>query len=97
MAKKAYVGINGISKNVEHIYVGVNGVARKVIKGYVGDENGIAQQFWGDEKPDNQLDVKIITSMHDAMSNPLQIEIETSIDDAMTNPLGVTITTRIIG
>ena len=46
MAQKAYVGVNGISRNVKNIYVGVNGVARKVVKGYVG-VNGIARQFWG--------------------------------------------------
>ena len=45
MSKKAYVGVNGIARNVKNIYVGVNGVARKVVKGYVG-VNGVAQQFW---------------------------------------------------
>ena len=45
MAKKAYVGINGIAKNVNKMYVGVNGVARKVVKGYVG-VNGVARLFW---------------------------------------------------
>ena len=47
MAKKAYVGVNGVARNVSKIYVGVNGVARKVVKGYVG-VNGVAQQFWGE-------------------------------------------------
>lgn len=47
MAKKAYVGINDIARNISKMYVGVNGVARKVVKGYVG-VNGVAQQFWGD-------------------------------------------------
>ena len=46
MAKKAYVGVNGVAREVSKIYVGVNGVARKVVKGYVG-VNGVAQQFWG--------------------------------------------------
>ena len=47
MAKKAYVGVNGVARKVSKIYVGVNGVARKVVKGYVG-VNGVAKQFWGD-------------------------------------------------
>lgn len=45
MAKKAYVGVNNIARNVKAIYVGVNGVARKVVKGYIG-VNGVAQLFW---------------------------------------------------
>ena len=47
MAQEAYVGIDGISRNVTDIYVGVNDVARKVVKGYVGVD-GVARQFWGD-------------------------------------------------
>lgn len=43
MAKKVYVGVNNVAKNVKSIYVGVNGVARKVIKVYVGDANGKAR------------------------------------------------------
>lgn len=77
MAKKCYVGINGIPKNVKKIYVGVDGVPKKVVKGYVG-VNGVARLFWDNEKPDNQLDVKIITSMQDAL-NPLDVTITTRI------------------
>lgn len=49
MAKKLYVGVNGIARQVNNIYVGVNGVARKVIKGYVG-VGGVARPFWTQEK-----------------------------------------------
>lgn len=45
MAKKLYVGVNGIARQVNNIYVGVNGVARKVIKGYVG-VGGVARLFY---------------------------------------------------
>lgn len=45
MAKKAYVGIGGSSRNVSKIYVGVDGVPRKVIKGYVG-VGGVPCVFW---------------------------------------------------
>lgn len=43
MAKKVYVGVNNVAKNVKSIYVGVNGVARRVTKIYVGDANGKAR------------------------------------------------------
>ena len=45
MAKKAYVGVSGASKNVTNIYVGVGGVPKKVVKGYVG-VNGVPKLFW---------------------------------------------------
>ena len=45
MAKKTYVGVNNIARNVSKMYVGVNGVARKVKKAYVG-VNGVARQFY---------------------------------------------------
>jgi len=44
MAKKIYVGVNNIARNVSKMYVGVNGVARKIKKGYVG-VNGVARLF----------------------------------------------------
>ena len=50
MAKKLYVGVNGIARQVNNIYVGVNGVARKVIKGYVG-VGGVARPFWTGGQP----------------------------------------------
>lgn len=30
MAKKLYIGVNGIAREVKKIYIGVNGVAREV-------------------------------------------------------------------
>lgn len=45
MAKKIYVGVNDVARNVKNIYVGVNGVARKVNKAYVG-VNNVSQQFY---------------------------------------------------
>lgn len=46
MAKKTYIGINGVAKNVTKLYVGVNDQAKKVLKGYVGDSNGQARLFY---------------------------------------------------
>lgn len=45
MAKKMYVGVSGVARNVKQPYVGVNAVARKVKNGYVG-VNGVARQFF---------------------------------------------------
>lgn len=45
MAKKTYVGVNNVARNVGKMYVGVNGVARRVKKAYVG-VNGVARQFY---------------------------------------------------
>lgn len=45
MAKKTYVGVNNIARNVSKMYVGVNGVARRVKKAYVG-VNGVARQCY---------------------------------------------------
>ena len=42
MAKKTYVGVNNIARNVNKMYVGVNEVARRVKKAYVG-VNGVAK------------------------------------------------------
>ena len=39
MAKKMYVGVSDVARNVSKMYVGVNGVARKVNKVYVGVNN----------------------------------------------------------
>lgn len=46
MAKKVYVGVNNVAKQVKKIYIGVDGVARKVKKAYVGI-GGVARPFWG--------------------------------------------------
>lgn len=95
MAKKAYVGVNGISKNVKNIYVGVNGVPKKVVKGYVG-VNGVAKLFWT-SKPDYQMDVSVTTSIRNAWQggNTLDIGVATSIRNATTAPLNVSVRTSI--
>lgn len=46
MAKKTYIGVNGVSRQVKNIYIGVNNIARKVKKAYIGIAN-IARQFFG--------------------------------------------------
>ena len=43
MAKKTYVGVDNIAREVKKIYLGVDGVARKVKKAYIGDANGTAR------------------------------------------------------
>ena len=50
MAKKMYVGVSDIARNITKAYVGINNVARKIIKGYVG-VNGVAQQFYEESTP----------------------------------------------
>lgn len=45
MAKKMYIGVSGVARNVKQPYVGVSGVARKVKNGYVGI-NAVARQFF---------------------------------------------------
>lgn len=49
MAKKAYIGVNNIAKNVKDIYVKDNGELKEIIKGYVG-VNGVAQLFYEKEE-----------------------------------------------
>ena len=95
MSKKAYVGINGISKNVKNIYVGVNGVPKKVVKGYVG-VNGVPKLFWT-SKPDYQMDVSVTTSIRNAWQggNTLDVGVATSIRNAGSGALNVTVTTSI--
>lgn len=48
MAKKIYVGVNGVARKVKSGCVGVAGVARKVKSGYVGVA-GVARQCWSGE------------------------------------------------
>lgn len=45
MAKKTYIGVNGVAKNVKNVYIGINGVAKKVKKMYVG-VNGVAKECY---------------------------------------------------
>ena len=49
MAKKAYVGVDGIARKIKKGYVGVNGTARKIKKAYVG-VGGVARPFWSGGK-----------------------------------------------
>lgn len=45
MAKKAYVGINNLSKNGKQIYIGVSNLSKKAVKGYIGVGN-LSKIFW---------------------------------------------------
>lgn len=45
MAKKAYIGVNGVARKVKKIYAGVNDIARKVKKVYIGVA-GVARPCW---------------------------------------------------
>lgn len=45
MAKKAYVGINNLSKNGKQIYIGVSNLSKKAVKGYIGVGN-LSKLFW---------------------------------------------------
>lgn len=45
MAKGAYIGVNGASREIKKIYIGVNGVAKEVKKAWVG-VNGVARLFY---------------------------------------------------
>lgn len=42
MAKKSYIGVDGVAKTVKKEYIGVDGVARKVLKAYQGVD-GVAK------------------------------------------------------
>lgn len=46
MAKKAYVGVDGVARKIKKGYIGVGGLARKIKKGYIG-VGGVARPFWG--------------------------------------------------
>ena len=50
MAKKMYIGVNGVARKVKTPYVGVDGKARKVKAGYIG-VNGVARQFYAKGVP----------------------------------------------
>ena len=45
MAKKAYIGVNGVARKVKAGYIGVDGVARKIKKAYIGI-GGVARPCW---------------------------------------------------
>ena len=46
MAKKAYIGVDGVARKVKKGYVGVSSVARKIKKAYIGI-GGVARPCWG--------------------------------------------------
>ena len=48
MAKKAYIGVDGVAREAKGIYLGIDGVARKIKKAYIGDENGLARLWYED-------------------------------------------------
>ena len=45
MAKKCYVGVDGVACKVKKGYVGVDGVARKIKRAYIGI-GGVARPCW---------------------------------------------------
>ena len=55
MAKKAYIGVNGIARKITKGYIGVGGIARKIKKAYIGI-GGVARpcfsshitSYWGE-------------------------------------------------
>ena len=50
MAKKAYIGVDGVARKIKGGYVGVDGVARKIKKAYIGI-GGVARPCWaGDSR-----------------------------------------------
>lgn len=48
MAKKVYLGVSNVARNVKAMYVGVGGVARKITKGYIG-VGEVAKLFYSSE------------------------------------------------
>ena len=45
MAKKAYIGVDGVARKIKKGYVGVDGKARKIKKAYIGI-GGVARPCW---------------------------------------------------
>lgn len=45
MAKKAYIGVNGVARKIKKGYIGVNTLARKIKKVYIG-VGGVARPCW---------------------------------------------------
>lgn len=46
MAKKAYIGIDGVNCNIPSMYIGIDNTACTITKAYIGDENNIARLFY---------------------------------------------------
>ena len=45
MAKKAYIGVDGIARKIKKGYIGVDGIAHKIKKAYIGI-GGVARPCW---------------------------------------------------
>lgn len=45
MAKKAYIGVNGVARKIKRGYIGIDGVARKIKRAYIG-VGGVARPCW---------------------------------------------------
>ena len=45
MAKKAYIGVDGVARKIKKGYIGIDGVARKIKKAYIG-VGGVARPCW---------------------------------------------------
>ena len=45
MAKKAYIGVDGVARKIKKGYIGVDGVARRIKKAYIGI-GGVARPCW---------------------------------------------------
>lgn len=56
MAKKMYIGVDGVARNIKKQYIGVDGVSRKVKKGYIGVD-GVARQFYAGDVTLGSLDI----------------------------------------
>lgn len=56
MAKKMYIGVNGVARKVKTPYIGVDSKARKVKAGYIG-VNGVARKFYEGSAPLSELPV----------------------------------------
>ena len=48
MAKRAYIGVDGVARKIKKGYIGVDGVARKIKKAYIG-VGGVARLCWSTE------------------------------------------------
>ena len=65
MAKKAYIGVDGVARKVKKGYLGVDGVARKIKKAYIGI-GGVARPCWSGGEPSYY---GTIDGLYEAVSN----------------------------
>lgn len=54
MAKKVYIGVNSVARQVVNAFIGVSNIARKIVKGYIG-VNNVAQLFYAAGAEDEEL------------------------------------------